>query len=239
MGGGAHQRAPAAVADDPQAAQQEWAGIRATSGGLRGPTGPQPLGTLEEVGIDDRRVLSRVPQPAERDLAEVDPVADQLEDRGPGPQTAAGRAQAALVQPFGDRPAPLVVLHVTLEDVRDDLGRSAIGRQARTVRPTAVAVGVAAHGPLPAAGLALHAGGDAFDDRRPLELGEDAQHLDHHPSGRGGGLEGLGHRLEGDPGVLQLLDQGRELAEVARQAIDPEDEEQVEQSGLRGVTSVR
>ena len=53
------------------------------------------------------------------------------------------------------------------------------------------------------------------------QLGQDAQHLHHHQVRRGGGVEGLGGRAEGDPGALQLFDAGTQLSQIAAQAIDP------------------
>ncbi|HET9676752.1 MAG TPA: hypothetical protein VFP21_04515 [Solirubrobacterales bacterium] len=55
-----------------------------------------------------------------------------------------------------------------------------------------VAEGDVAADPLAAFCLALHPGDGSFDDGRPLELGEDAEHLNHHPPGRAGGVERLG-----------------------------------------------
>ena len=45
--------------------------------------------------------------------------------------------------------------------------------------------------PLAFLGAAFEAGGDAVDDRRMLELGDYRQHLQHHPTRRGAGVERL------------------------------------------------
>ena len=64
-----------------------------------------------------------------------------------------------------------------------------------------------------------------------LELGEDAEHLEHHAPGWGGGIERLGQRLKGDARPFELLDEYRQLTEIARQAVDPEHEQQVVGAG--------
>lgn len=176
-----------------------------------------------------------MPDTTERDLAAVDPVAEQLEHRGPGPWATASGAQAARIEPSGDRAAAQFVGDVALEDVAQHLHRGRVRSQAGTVRSAAVAVWIAADGPLAAARLALHAGIDAADDRCPLELGEDPQHLEHHPARQICRVERLGHRTEGDTGLLQLLDQRGELSKVAGQAVDPEDEQQVVGAGRSGL----
>lgn len=125
-----------------------------------------------------------------------------------------GGAKGAGVEPFRDGPTALAMRDVPVEDVAHDPGGPRVGSQAGATGAAVVAIRVAAHRPFPAAGLALHASADALDDRSPLELGEDAQHLEHHPPRRGGGIERLGQRLESDPRAFQLLDQDRQLAKV-------------------------
>ncbi|MEO6059343.1 MAG: hypothetical protein ABIQ05_05200 [Candidatus Limnocylindria bacterium] len=106
--------------------------------------------------------------------------------------------------------------HVALEHIAYHLHRNRVGLQAGTVAAAPIAMRVAAHRPLAATGLALHAGPDAFDDAGPLELGEDPQHLEHHASRWGGGVERLRQGAEGNPRCLEFLDQRSQLAEVAR-----------------------
>jgi len=97
-----------------------------------------------------------------------------------------------------------------------------------------VAVGRGAPGPLAAGRLAFHAGPDAVHHAGPLELRETAQELDEHAAGRVGGVEGLGGRAEPDPALLELLDQAHQLPEVAREAIYPVHEEQIEATSGSG-----
>jgi hypothetical protein len=66
--------------------------------------------------------------------------------------------------------------------------------------------------------------GDAVDDRRVLELGEHGQHLQHHPPGRGAGVERLRGRAEHDIAGVELLGELGELAHLPAQPIDPVDE---------------
>ena len=183
MGGGANQRASTAVADQAQATEQERARVRAPLGGRVGAPGPQALGGHVQVGINQRRVLPGMPQTPERHLAAVDPVAEHLEHRGPGPGTTPARPEAALVEPLGDRSTPLTVGDVPVEDISHDLGGRWVGGKTWRIRAAMVAIRVATDRPLPTTHLALHAGADALDDRGPLELGEDGRRR-YHPSSR-------------------------------------------------------
>ncbi len=117
---------------------------------------------------------------------------------------------------------------VPLEDLADDRRGGRIDRRPDDAIELAVAEGIGADRPAAELGFALHADVDALDDARPLELGEDAEHLHHHPARRSRGFERLGRRAEGDPGLVQLLDQGGKLADAARQPIDLMDEQEIE-----------
>jgi hypothetical protein len=83
-----------------------------------------------------------------------------------------------------------------------------------------VAVGPVADGPLAAGGLAFHAADDAVDDGGALELGDHAQHLDQHAAGGGGGVERLRRAAEGDPGIVQLVQDLCQPADGAGQPVD-------------------
>jgi hypothetical protein len=61
-----------------------------------------------------------------------------------------------------------------------------------------------------------------------LELGEDAEHLQHHPPGRGAGVERLGRRLQNNAEPVEFLGQPGQLAHLAAEAVDAVDEQQVE-----------
>lgn len=68
----------------------------------------------------------------------------------------------------------------------------------------------------------------------PLELGEDAEHLDHHPAGRATGVEGFGGGAEDDVSLIQVLEDLGQPADRAGEAVDAIDEQEVEaaQPGL-------
>src|SRR5579859_3800261 len=172
-----------------------------------------------------------MPAPTERHLAQVDPVSEQLTHPSSRPTTPAVGSQTARVEPDCDRAAALAISDVAGEHIAHDLGSTEVRRQAWAVGTAPIAIRVAAHCPFTTARLALHPGADALDKRGPLELGEDAEHLNQHPAGGGGGVERLFHRLKGDPLGGELLDQDRQLPEVARQAVDAEDEQQIETAG--------
>src|SRR5581483_11353200 len=89
--------------------------------------------------------------------------------------------------------------------------------------------GVAVRGP-PAhpfafADTAFESGGDTVDDGGVLELGEHAEHLQHHPPRRGAGIERLSRRLQDDVELVELLAQTRELSYLAGEAVDAVDEQ--------------
>jgi hypothetical protein len=75
---------------------------------------------------------------------------------------------------------------------------------------------------------ALDAGGDAVDHSGVLELGEDAEHLQHHPARGGAGVERLGRRPQHDAEPVELLGKLGELAHLAREAIDAVDEQKID-----------
>ena len=61
-----------------------------------------------------------------------------------------------------------------------------------------------------------------------LELGEHAEHLQHHPPGWGAGVERLRRRLQDDVELIELLAQPGELTHLAGEAVDAVDEQQVD-----------
>jgi hypothetical protein len=64
------------------------------------------------------------------------------------------------------------------------------------------------------ADAAFESYGDAVDDGRVFELGEHAEHLQHHPPRRGAGVERLGRRLQHDVELVEFLAQPGELAHL-------------------------
>jgi hypothetical protein len=68
---------------------------------------------------------------------------------------------------------------VEVEDAADDRCLDRVGEEQSVL--ACVAVGRAAAHPFALADAALQSGGDAVDNRGVFELGEDAEHLQHHP----------------------------------------------------------
>ncbi|MDA8358386.1 MAG: hypothetical protein M0Z95_19325 [Actinomycetota bacterium] len=136
-----------------------------------------------------------------------------------------------LVQPHRQRPGAVSAVGVAVEEDRDER-RLAGGRNEVTRRGVdVVAEGTRPPAPAATGSFALHAGDHPVDDGRPLELGEHAEHLDHHPPGRARGVEGLGGRAEGDPGSVQVFEELGETAHRAGEPVDPVDQEEVEAPG--------
>ena len=61
-----------------------------------------------------------------------------------------------------------------------------------------------------------------------LELGEHAEHLQHHPARRGACVEWLGRRAQHDPELVELLSDPRQLANLAAETVDAVDEELID-----------
>ena len=57
-----------------------------------------------------------------------------------------------------------------------------------------------------------------------FELGEHAEHLDHHPPGGGGGVERFGGGAERDAGGVEVFEDLREPANGAGEPVDTVDE---------------
>jgi hypothetical protein len=90
-----------------------------------------------------------------------------------------------------------------------------------------------ADGPLTFAGLALHAVDDPVDDHFAFELGEHAEHLYKHASGRRGGVEWLGGGTEDHTGVVEFVEQRDEVADAATEPVHPVDQQDVKPPGAR------
>src|SRR6266511_4607765 len=194
--------------------------------------GQDPLAPLEQRLGDERLVRSGIPVAAVVNLAEVGAVAKDREDAGPAPGTAVFGPVAALVQPVGDRGGAELALGVKVED---DWYERCLGRvwlEVVAISSDVVAERSAAAAPASAGGFALLARENPLDDHRSFELGEDAEHLHHHPTGRGPGIEGFGGRTESDVCLAELVDDLREAANRAGKAVDPVNEKEVEAAEL-------
>jgi len=84
--------------------------------------------------------------------------------------------------------------------------------------------------PLASRRLAFHAGNNAVDEGRALELGEDAEHLDHHPTSGATGVERLGRAPEEHSGLVQFVEDLGEAADRPSESVYAVDEEEFEAS---------
>ncbi|HSZ06867.1 MAG TPA: hypothetical protein VK778_16900 [Solirubrobacteraceae bacterium] len=86
--------------------------------------------------------------------------------------------------------------------------------------------------PAATSGLALQPGSDALHDQRTLELGEHAEHLHHHPAGRGAGVERLGRGAEDHTSLVKLVNDLRKPTDRPGEAIYAVDEQHIEPAEL-------
>ncbi len=215
-----------------ESGQQVVALVRAPKRGVVASLGEDRLRALEGLPLDQRLMRRRVVAPTEENLANVRSVPQDRQHRVGVEGLAARRPIAALGEPGRDPRAALQARHVALEDRRHHRRFGRVGRDVAALVIEPVAERHAAAGPLPARRLSLHPGDHSLCDRRALELREDAQHQDHHPPGRGCGVEGLGGGAKGDAGALQALKLCARAPHRAREAIDAVDEQQLEASRL-------
>src|SRR3989304_5705788 len=68
-------------------------------------------------------------------------------------------------------------------------------------------------------------------DHLALELGEGQEHVEREPAHAGGGVERLGDRHEGDPVLVERLDQLGEFGERAGEPVDLVDHDNVDLPG--------
>src|SRR6266571_8654444 len=65
----------------------------------------------------------------------------------------------------------------------------------------------------------------------PLELGEGEEHIEREPPHAGGRVEGLRHRDEGDPVLVEQLDQLGEVGKRSGEPVDLVDHHDVDLAG--------
>jgi|GEM_PF-4354682 len=193
---------------------------------------PEDLaGEVEGLRIDERRVRGGVVGVAKVDLAAVDPVAQHGADGHVVPWLPGLGAVAALVEPGGDGLGAVSLAAVAVEDDGHERRFVGVHGEVPAVWVDEMAVGAGAAAPLTAGGFAFHAGNHPVDDGGPLELDEHAVHLDHHPPGRGGGVERLGGRTERHSGGVELFEQRGQAPHRPGEAVDTVDEQEVEAMG--------
>lgn len=137
-----------------------------------------------EHGLADQRLVGGVEDLiAPAHATEVGGVREDAVHGGVSP--AGGRSGCALgAELLGDRGCFEPVLHVEGEDAPHDRRGDGVGFEALVFGVVGVAERWPAAAPAALLGAALDAGRDAIDDGRVLELGEHAEHLEHHPPGR-------------------------------------------------------
>lgn len=116
---------------------------------------------------------------------------------------------------------------VQLEDAPDDRRGSLVGDQLLLI-VACISERDAPVRPAAFPGAALDPTRHAIDDRRVLELGEDPEHLKHHPPRRRACVERLGGRAQNHVELCQLLGDARELADLATEPVDPVDEQLID-----------
>src|ERR1019366_9719789 len=73
----------------------------------------------------------------------------------------------------------------------------------------------------------LDTGAGALGNQRPLEFGNDPDHLPHGAAGRGVRVDCLGQRPELDPALFEVIEHGDEIAEAPRKAVELPDDQGV------------
>ncbi|HZM80155.1 MAG TPA: hypothetical protein VFC19_30845 [Candidatus Limnocylindrales bacterium] len=137
-------------------------------------------------------VVGAVPRSAEVDLAKVGSVAQHRQNTVAGPGFSRSRAEAALVELFGDLLGPQTELVEDREHVADVEILSMCDLKLLRLAVELVSVRRVASAPLALSGLAFHGVNDPVDEDLALELGEHAGHLDQHAADCAGGVDGLG-----------------------------------------------
>src|SRR5712692_3782833 len=154
----------------------------------------------------------RVVDAPKKNLTEIGAVLQNAQDRAVAPQASRCIAMAALVERHRDRSRTQQLLGVKLEDQTDQWSFFGLDfEEVAGVQP--IAEGDNAAMPAAPGSLAFHARYDAIDQRGALELGEDAEHLNHHPASRGTGVEGLGRGAKQDAGFVEFLEDLRQPAD--------------------------
>jgi hypothetical protein len=182
---------------------------------------------LEEHLRHERVVVPSVEHLAPADLAHVDRVLEHVEHNAAAPLAAIAVAVASLVELLRDGRGAFPAEGVHLEHLADD-HRFFLVDDETLLRVEPVAVGhIAAH-EAPALSLLLHADLGALDDGGMLKLGKDAEHLEHHFAPGVRGIERLGDALEGDAVLGELVHHLGELADLAGEPVNAEDQQRVE-----------
>jgi hypothetical protein len=211
------------AADD--AGEQEIRAVAAAAGSVLAALGEDGLGVVEGVLVDQRLVCGFEVLIAPANASEVGRVG---EDAMYGRVAPAGAQRQCVLgaELVGDCDCAEPVLCVEPVDTPDN------GRGDRVGRELAIVEGVPERrsAAVPAAflGAAFYPGGDPVNDGGVLELGEHAEHLQHHAASWRASVEWLGRRAQDHAEGVQLLGDPGELAHLARQAVDSVDEQLID-----------
>jgi hypothetical protein len=226
VGGAADEAGTAARARD-ESGEQVVGAVGSTSGVVL-PAGDQNLlGGVERLQVNERLVRCRVEALAEEDLTDVGPVAEHSQDCGGIPWTSCASAVTALGKPVTDGSRAQVLLGVKVEDDGDEWRFVGVDLQVAGCGVDAVAEGSGAAAPFAAGGFSFHPGDDPIDDGGPFELGEHAEHLHHHPTRSGRGVERFRRAAERHPSGVELFEQRGEAANRAGEPVDSVDQQEV------------
>ncbi|HUB38951.1 MAG TPA: hypothetical protein VMA72_08870 [Streptosporangiaceae bacterium] len=232
MGAGAdHGAATRGAADQP--GEQVIGPAGRALGVILAACGQDPLRLIEGGLLDERRVAAGAGDAAERQLAQVDAVGQHAQYLVGRPLAAGRGAVPAVIQRVRDGAGTEPVADVGAEDQPDHRCLARVGNKAAGRHVGSVAERAPPAFPFPGGGFAFHARDHPVDDGVALELGEHAEHLYQHAADGGGGVERLGGRPERHPGVVQVVQEGDQVAQAAGEPVDPVDQQHVDHPGPR------
>jgi hypothetical protein len=194
------------------------------------PLGKDRLRLREGELVNERFVDAVEDAVAPADLADVGRVADDPVHAGMAP-SGGGCWRSLVVQGLGDRAGAEPLACVQIEHTPHDGRLDWVGDKHALLVREEVAEGWAAAEPAPLLGPSFDAGADAVDDGGVFELGEHGQHLQHHPTRRGAGVERLGRRAQHDVEGVEFFGELSELPDFAAEAVDAVDKQHVDGTG--------
>ncbi len=214
------------------------AGCGLASGMLRQPI----LDSIPGLFVDDRRVLPFVNLTFVTEPADIDGVREYLIEMSPADESAAGHLALAICakgktdvlrDQEGIQLGDASDLEIAREKIAYDYGVLLDDVQRAILDPVAERDN-ASH-----PNAALFRGGDLVADALAgdltLELGEGQQNVEGEPAHAGRGVEGLGHRDEGDAILVEHLHQFGEVGKRPRQPVDLVNDDDVDALGAHHV----
>ncbi|HVC87819.1 MAG TPA: hypothetical protein VNC40_10390 [Gaiellaceae bacterium] len=216
------------------AGEQELARVPAPPGDVSAALIQDRLREREDILADEWFVDGVEELVAPADLAGVGRVVEDEVDGRVSPACGGCRCLFG-AELFGDLDGAEPVMGVEIEDPPDDRRLDRVGDQAAFLVGEGVAERRSAGVPAALLRAAFDAGADAVDDRGVLELGEHAEHLQHHPPSSRAGVERLGRGAEDDVELVEFLRELRQLPDFPGEPVDAVDEQHVYQSAARQI----